>query len=93
MVGLQGIGKIIVLVKLVLYLRKENWSVLLVVIDVYRLVVIDQLVILGKQIDVFVFELGIDIDFVEIVQKGLEKVKVDGIDIVIIDIVGWLQID
>ena len=93
MAGLQGTGKTTASAKLALHLRKENRSALLVATDVYRPAAIDQLVTLGKQIDVPVFELGTDIDPVEIAQKGLEKAKADGIDIVIIDTAGRLQID
>ncbi len=61
--------------------------------DVYRPAAIDQLVTLGKQIDVPVFELGKDANPVEIARQGVEKAKTDGINTVIIDTAGRLQID
>ena len=93
MAGLQGTGKTTASAKLALHLRKQNRSALLVATDIYRPAAIDQLVTLGKQIDVPVFQLGTDIDPVEIAQKGLEKAKKEGIDTVIIDTAGRLQID
>lgn len=93
MAGLQGTGKTTASAKLALHLRKENRSALLVATDIYRPAAIDQLITLGKQIDVPVFQLGIDTDPVEIAQKGVEQAKADGIDTVIIDTAGRLQID
>ncbi len=93
MAGLQGTGKTTASAKLALHLRKQNRSALLVATDIYRPAAIDQLVTLGKQIDVSVFELGTDTDPVEIAQKGVEQAKADGIDTVIIDTAGRLQID
>ena len=93
MAGLQGTGKTTATAKLALHLRKEDRSVLLVATDVYRPAAIDQLLTLGKQIKVPVFELGKDADPVEIARQGVEKAKADGIDTVIIDTAGRLQID
>lgn len=93
MAGLQGTGKTTATAKLALHLRKENRSVLLVATDVYRPAAIDQLVTLGKQINVPVFELGSDANPVEIARQGVEKAKADGINTVIIDTAGRLQID
>ena len=61
--------------------------------DVYRPAAIDQLKILGKDIDVPVFSLGVDVDPVEIVRQGLEEAKDKKNDYVIIDTAGSLQID
>lgn len=93
MAGLQGTGKTTATAKLALHLRKINRSTLLVATDVYRPAAIDQLVTLGKQIGVPVFELGKDANPVEIARQGIEKAKADGIDTVIIDTAGRLQID
>ena len=57
MAGLQGTGKTTASAKLALHLRKQNRSALLVATDIYRPAAIDQLVTLGKQIDVSVFNL------------------------------------
>ncbi|WP_317134506.1 signal recognition particle protein [Leptolyngbya sp. 7M] len=93
MAGLQGTGKTTATAKLALHLRKLDRSTLLVATDVYRPAAIDQLVTLGKQIGVPVFELGKDANPVEIARQGVEKAKADGIDTVIIDTAGRLQID
>lgn len=93
MAGLQGTGKTTATAKLALHLRKENRSTLLVATDVYRPAAIDQLITLGKQIDVPVFEMGSDANPVEIARQGVEKAKAEGINTVIIDTAGRLQID
>lgn len=93
MAGLQGTGKTTATAKLALHLRKENRSTLLVATDVYRPAAIDQLITLGKQIDVPVFELGKDANPVEIARQGVEKARAEGINTVIIDTAGRLQID
>ncbi|MEB3831483.1 signal recognition particle protein [Phormidium sp. CCY1219] len=93
MAGLQGTGKTTATAKLALHLRKQKRSTLMVATDVYRPAAIDQLVTLGKQIDVPVFELGTDTNPVEIARRGVEHAKEIGADTVIIDTAGRLQID
>ncbi|MEJ1933488.1 signal recognition particle protein [Nostoc sp. NIES-2111] len=93
MAGLQGTGKTTATAKLALHLRKIDRSCLLVATDVYRPAAIDQLITLGKQIDVPVFELGSDADPVEIARQGVERAKAEGVNTVIIDTAGRLQID
>lgn len=93
MAGLQGTGKTTATAKLALHLRKENRSTLMVATDVYRPAAIDQLITLGKQIDVPVFDLGTDANPVEIARQGVAKAQEDGIDTVIVDTAGRLQID
>uniref|UniRef100_A0A6N2N835 SRP54-type proteins GTP-binding domain-containing protein n=1 Tax=Salix viminalis TaxID=40686 RepID=A0A6N2N835_SALVM len=51
LVGLQGVGKTTVCAKLANYLKKQGKSCMLIAGDVYRPAAIDQLVILGEQID------------------------------------------
>jgi signal recognition particle subunit SRP54 len=93
MAGLQGTGKTTATAKLALYLRKENRTALMVATDVYRPAAIDQLLTLGKQIDVPVFELGTGANPVEIARQGVAKAKELGVDTVLIDTAGRLQID
>ena len=93
MAGLQGTGKTTATAKLALHLCKQERSCLMVATDVYRPAAIDQLVTLGKQINVPVFELGSDADPVEIARQGVERGKAEGVDTVIIDTAGRLQID
>jgi signal recognition particle subunit SRP54 len=93
MAGLQGTGKTTATAKLALYLRKQKSSCLMVATDVYRPAAIDQLITLGKQIDTPVFQLGTEVDPVEIARQGVEKAKELGVDTVLIDTAGRLQID
>ena len=93
MAGLQGTGKTTATAKLALYLRKQERSCLMVGTDVYRPAAIDQLLTLGDQIDVPVFEMGTDADPVEIAKQGVAKAKELGVDTVIVDTAGRLQID
>ncbi len=93
MAGLQGTGKTTATAKLALYLRKQERTCLMVGTDVYRPAAIDQLVTLGNQIEVPVFEMGTDADPVEIASQGIAKAQELGVDTVIVDTAGRLQID
>ena len=93
MAGLQGAGKTTATAKLALHLRKENRTTLMVATDVYRPAAIDQLITLGKQIDVPVFDMGTDANPVEIARQGIAKARELGVDVVIVDTAGRLQID
>jgi signal recognition particle subunit SRP54 len=93
MAGLQGTGKTTATAKLALYLRKQNRTCLMVGTDVYRPAAIDQLITLGSQIDVPVFEMGTDANPVEIARQGIAKAQELGVDTVIVDTAGRLQID
>ena len=94
MVGLQGAGKTTTAGKIALKLKtEENARPLLVADDVYRPAAIEQLETVGNQIDVPVFQLGTDVNPVEIAKRGLAKAQEDHNDYVIIDTAGRLQID
>ncbi|MGF2383889.1 signal recognition particle protein [Lentilactobacillus otakiensis] len=94
MSGLQGAGKTTTAGKLALKLKNEqNARPLLIADDVYRPAAIDQLQTVGQEIDVPVFQLGTDVDPVEIAKQGVQKAKEDHNDYVIIDTAGRLQID
>ncbi|MDR9404810.1 MAG: signal recognition particle protein [Halothece sp. Uz-M2-17] len=93
MAGLQGTGKTTATAKLALHLRKQNRSALMVGTDVYRPAAIDQLKTLGEQIDVPVFEMGTEANPVDVAKQGIEKAKAEGIDTVLVDTAGRLQID
>ena len=94
MVGLQGSGKTTHAGKLALYLRKNNnLKPLLVAADVYRPAAINQLVQLGKQLDIEVFQMGILTKPQVIVKKALEYARLNNFNLVIIDTAGRLQID
>lgn len=92
-IGLQGSGKTTAIGKLAVFIRKqEKKKVLLIAADVYRPAAIDQLVTIGKQIGVDVFEEGL-IDAQTIVKNGLKYAKDNQFDVVIIDTAGRLHID
>lgn len=94
MTGLQGAGKTTTAGKLALKLKnEENARSMFIAADVYRPAAIDQLETVAKSIDVPVFQLGTDVDPVEIVRQGLEEAKAKHNDYVIIDTAGRLQID
>lgn len=92
MVGLQGSGKTTHSGKLALHFKKVGKRPLLVACDVYRPAAIDQLKVVGSQIDVPVFEMG-QIDPCEIAKKAISHAKDYGNDIVILDTAGRLHID
>lgn len=94
MVGLQGAGKTTTAAKLANKLKKEqNARPFMIAADIYRPAAIDQLKILGNDIDVPVFEMGTDVNPVEIVRQGLAIAKENKNDYVFIDTAGRLQID
>ena len=94
MAGLQGAGKTTFCAKLAGYMRKKhNKRPLLVACDIYRPAAIKQLEVVGKQIDVPVFQLGTEVSAVEIATKAVEHAKAHGNDFVIIDTAGRLHID
>lgn len=94
MVGLQGAGKTTFAGKLANYMKKnENARPLMIAGDVYRPAAIDQLKILGQQLDVPVFDMGTSVSPVEIVRQGLEQARENKNDLVLIDTAGRLHID
>ncbi|NOZ03700.1 MAG: signal recognition particle protein [FCB group bacterium] len=92
MAGLQGSGKTTTCAKLAWYLKQQGKSVLLVAADIYRPAAIDQLKVLGRQIDVPVYSEGV-IDPVRICRNALEEGKSDGVDVIIFDTAGRLHVD
>lgn len=94
MVGLQGAGKTTFAGKLANYLKKnENARPLMIAGDVYRPAAIDQLKVLGQQLDVPVFDMGTDVSPVEIVRQGMTVAQEKKNDYVLIDTAGRLHID
>ncbi|WP_409022600.1 signal recognition particle protein [Dellaglioa sp. P0083] len=94
MVGLQGAGKTTTAGKLALKLKKEeNARPLMIAADVYRPAAIDQLQVLGRDLEIPVFELGTKVNPVEIVRQGLAQAAENKNDYIIIDTAGRLQID
>ncbi len=92
MCGLQGSGKTTMSGKLALKLKKEGKKPLLVACDVYRPAAIDQLKVLGKSIQIDVFERGTQ-NPVKTVKEAIEYANKFALDTVIVDTAGRLQID
>ena len=92
MCGLQGSGKTTHSAKLARMFRKQGKRPLLVACDVYRPAAIEQLKVVGAQVDTPVFEMG-TISPVEIAKNAIKHAKDYGNDIVILDTAGRLHID
>ena len=94
MAGLQGAGKTTFCAKLAGFMRKKyNKRPLLVACDIYRPAAVKQLEVVGKQIDIPVFQMGTQVSAVSIATAALEHAKHHGNDFVIIDTAGRLHID
>lgn len=93
MCGLHGSGKTTTSAKLALLLKKKGKKVLLAACDVYRPAAIDQLEVLGQEIDVPVFAERNVADVPGIAARALEQAKRDNVDYLILDTAGRLQID
>lgn len=93
MVGLQGSGKTTSSAKIAKYLESQkDRKVLLVAADMQRLAAVDQLKILGEQVDVEVFSLAAGTPQ-EVARQGLAYGRGHGFDTVLIDTAGRLHID
>lgn len=92
MCGLQGSGKTTLCGKLALKLKKEGKKPLLVACDIYRPAAIDQLKVLGKSIQIDVFERGTQ-NPVKTCKEAIAYAEKFALDTVIIDTAGRLQID
>lgn len=93
MVGLQGAGKTTTSAKISSTAKSQGKRPLLVACDVYRPAAIDQLIKVGKQVNVPVFSMGSDVNPVEIAKQGVEHAKANNLDVVIIDTAGRLHVD
>jgi signal recognition particle subunit SRP54 len=94
MVGLQGAGKTTTAAKIANLLRKEKkFKPLLIACDVYRPAAINQLEILGDELNIDVYSEHDVKDPIAIAKRGLKKANQDDYDLVIIDTAGRLQID
>ena len=93
MAGLQGSGKTTMAAKLANMLRKKGKSPLLVACDIYRPAAIDQLQVLGKQLNIPVFADKESRDVVDISKRALKEANSKLNDVVIIDTAGRLHID
>ncbi|HOB84262.1 MAG TPA: signal recognition particle protein [Bacteroidales bacterium] len=92
--GLQGSGKTTFSGKLAKWVKtKRSKNPLLVAGDIYRPAAIDQLKIIGSQIEVPVFTGEADTSPVQIARNAVREAKLKGHDVVIIDTAGRLAVD
>ena len=94
LVGLQGSGKTTTLAKLARHLKKDKKrSPYLVSADVYRPAAIEQLKILGREIDLPVHDSDPDVSPILLCQQALDAAKKRFCDVLLIDTAGRLHID
>ncbi|NLY35724.1 MAG: signal recognition particle protein [Tissierellia bacterium] len=92
-VGLQGSGKTTNGAKLAAKLREKGKRPLLVALDIYRPAAIDQLHVLGKQLDIPVFSMGDQKSPVDIAKAALDEAYSTSRDVLILDTAGRLHLD
>jgi signal recognition particle subunit SRP54 len=94
LVGLQGSGKTTTLAKLARHLKKDKKrNPYLLPADVYRPAAIDQLKILGREVELPVHDSNPGISPVALCQQALEEAKKRFCDVLLIDTAGRLHID
>ncbi|MBI2872118.1 MAG: signal recognition particle protein [Chloroflexi bacterium] len=93
LVGLQGSGKTTTASKLALHLRRHGQRSLLVAADLRRPAAVDQLVTLGRQLDIPVYHEGVDSSAVQVATSGLRRARELGCMWAIVDTGGRLHID
>src|SRR5262249_57189178 len=89
----QGAGKTTLAAKLALHLRKKGKRPLLVAADVYRPAAITQLESLGRQLNIPVHSEGTQASPPDIARNALQRARNEGLNYVIADTAGRLQID
>ena len=93
MVGLQGAGKTTNCAKLAGLMKRQNGKrPLLAACDIYRPAAIQQLEVVGQQLDIPVFQMG-QTDPVEIAKAAVAHAVKHGNDIVFLDTAGRLHVD
>lgn len=94
MAGLQGSGKTTFASKLANFLQtKKNKKVMLVACDVYRPAAIEQLRVLGEQINAKVYTAEDESNPVKKAQDAIAEARKFGYDVVIVDTAGRLAVD
>ena len=94
MAGLQGSGKTTFASKLANYLQtKKGKKVMLVACDVYRPAAIEQLRVLGEQINAKVYTAETEANPVKKAQDAIAEARKFGYDVVIVDTAGRLAVD
>ena len=93
MVGLQGTGKTTTCGKLAAYLKKEGKKPMMAACDIYRPAAIDQMEVVGKQVDVPVYTERDNRKAEEIAVHAKKEAEMRGYNVLIVDTAGRLQID
>jgi signal recognition particle subunit SRP54 len=93
MVGLQGSGKTTTSAKLALHLRKSKYSPLLVAADTRRPAAIEQLVVLGRELNIPVHREDPSTPPPQICANAINIARANAYNVVILDTSGRLQID
>ncbi len=93
LVGLQGSGKTTGASKLAQFLRQSNHRPLLVAADTRRPAAIEQLQVLGRQLDVPVYAEGTEVPPPKICANAIKMARQGAYDIIILDTAGRLHID
>ncbi len=93
MAGLQGSGKTTATGKLARYLREQGSAVAVAACDVYRPAAVEQLIKVGAQAEVDVYEQGTDRSPVKIAAWARDRAISEGKDVLIIDTSGRLHVD
>ena len=92
LVGLQGAGKTTNGAKLAGLMKKQGKRPLLVACDIYRPAAIQQLEVVGGQLDIPVFQMG-QANPVDIAKAAVEHARRHGNDMVFLDTAGRLHVD
>ena len=93
MVGLQGTGKTTTCGKLAYYLKTQGKKPMLCACDIYRPAAVDQLEVVGKQVNTPVFTDRDSKDVADIAKRAKHEAEIRGYNVLIIDTAGRLQID
>ena len=91
-VGLQGSGKTTFTAKLAKYIKSKGRNPIIAACDIYRPAAIEQIKVLGKQIEIPVYSEASD-DVVKIAKNAVIEAKQNAKDTLIIDTAGRLSID
>jgi signal recognition particle subunit SRP54 len=93
LVGLQGSGKTTSAAKLARHIVRQGRQPLLVAADPYRPAAVDQLVALGRSLEIPVHTAPPGTPVIEIARGGVAQARTTGRDVVILDTAGRLTVD
>jgi signal recognition particle subunit SRP54 len=93
LVGLQGSGKTTTAAKLALFLRKSNHRPLMVAADTRRPAAIEQLQVLGRQLEIPVHAEEASVPPPKICANAIREARQGAYDVILLDTAGRLHID